>query len=83
MLVPFKRWKYFAAMALVGDGVMALVYPQRDAQTWKAGPKAWQSLMQKLQEHPTLTRAIGLTEIAGGIYWVLSQKNHEKEDRAA
>ena len=64
-------------MALIGDGVMALMRPEHDAQAWKAGPKAWQRLMHRLQEHPTLTRAIGLTQVVGGIWWALYQ---EKQD---
>jgi hypothetical protein len=77
MLIPSKRWRHFAAMALIGDGVMALVHPQRDAEAWKVGPKAWQNLMQKFRESPTLTRTVGAAQIVGGIWWALYQ---EKED---
>jgi hypothetical protein len=77
MLISPKRWKHFAAMALIGDGVMALVHPQRDAMAWKAGPKPWQNLMQRFHEHPTLTRAVGAAQIVGGVWWALYQ---EKED---
>ncbi|HZY71510.1 MAG TPA: hypothetical protein VFE22_00220 [Edaphobacter sp.] len=76
MLLPSKRWKHFTAMALIGDGVMALVHPRSDAIAWEGGPKAWQSLMRKLRDHPTLTRAIGAAQIIGGICWVL---HHEEE----
>jgi hypothetical protein len=76
LLVP-KRWKHFAAMALIGDGVMALVHPQRDARAWAAGPAPWRALMQTLHDRPVLTRAIGAAQIAGGIVWALSQ---EQED---
>jgi hypothetical protein len=74
MLVPSKRWKHFAAMALIGDGVMAVVHPQRDAEAWKAGPQVWKDLMQKLHECPALTRAIGAAQIVGGVWWALSQE---------
>jgi uncharacterized protein YjeT (DUF2065 family) len=78
MLVPTKRWRHFAAMVLIGDGVIAIVHPQLDAQAWKAGPKAWQRLMQKMHEHPALTRVVGVAQIAGGIWWALSQDINEK-----
>jgi hypothetical protein len=78
MLIPTKRWKHFAAMALIGDGVMALVHPQRDAAAWKAGPKPWQNLMEKLHERPTLTRAIGATQIVAGIWWALYQERQKR-----
>jgi hypothetical protein len=77
MLIPSKRWKHFVAMAVIGDGVMALVRPERDALAWKAGPKAWQKLMRDLQERPTLTRAIGLTQVLGGIWWALYQEKRD------
>ena len=75
MLVPSKRWKHFMAMALIGDGVMALVRPERDAEAWRAGPEAWQELMRKLREHPGLTRTIGLAQVMGGIWWALYEEH--------
>jgi hypothetical protein len=77
MLIPSKRWKHFAAMALIGDGVMAVVHPQRDAEAWKVGPKPWQALMQKFHECPVATRMVGVAQIVGGIWWALYQ---EKSD---
>lgn len=74
MLIPGKRWRHFAAMALIGDGVMALVCPHRDAAAWEAGPQWWRSLMHSLRERPALTRAIGAAQIAGGIWWALAEE---------
>ncbi len=76
MLIPTKRWQHFAAMALIGDGVMALVHPQRDAAAWHAGPRPWQQLMRALHDRPGLTRAIGAAQIAGGIWWALRQERN-------
>ena len=66
-----NRWKHFTAMVLIGDGVMALVHPQKDALAWKRGPAPWQKLMHTLHQRPGLTRAIGAAQIAGGIWWAL------------
>ncbi len=76
VLVP-KRWQHFTAMVLIGDGMMALIHPQRDAHAWKTGPKSWRSLMHELSKRPTLTRAIGIAQIAGGVYWALRQENED------
>ncbi len=70
-----KRWQHFAAMVLIGDGVMALVRPRSDAQAWESGPEEWRDLMRGLRRNPTLTRIIGAAQIAGGIWWALSQEN--------
>ena len=77
MFLSQKRWKHFAAMALVGDGVMALIRPEHDAMAWKQGPKAWKKLMHELHERPALTRAIGIAQIAGGVWWALRQEKSE------
>ena len=77
MFMTKKRWKHFGAMALIGDGVMAAVRPEHDALAWKGGPKPWRGLMHFLHERPVLTRAIGMGQIAVGIWWALQQ---EKED---
>jgi hypothetical protein len=74
MSLASRRWKHFAAMALIGDGVMAVIRPQDDALAWKHGPAPWKSLMGELQERPLLTRTIGVLQIAGGIWWALQQE---------
>jgi hypothetical protein len=77
MQFDFSRWKHFTAMALIGDGVMGLIHPRRDSRAWQYGPKPWQNLMQSLEEHPNLTRAIAAAQIVGGVLWVLhSEDNH-------
>jgi hypothetical protein len=68
------RAKHFAAMVMIGDGVMALIDPERDAKAWKKGPKVWQGVMHELSKRPTLTRVIGVAQIAGGIWWALRQE---------
>ncbi len=83
MLLPTRRWKHFAAMTLIGDGVMAVIHPQRDAQAWSAGPDWWQSLMKQLHDRPSLTRAIGVAQIAGGVWWALAQEQGDRAEVAA
>ena len=77
MLLSSKRWKHFTAMALIGDGVMAVVCPRHDAMAWERGPKPWRRLMHRLQDKPNLTRAIGAAQIIAGVWWAL---NHQRED---
>ena len=72
-----KRLQHFAAMVLVGDGVMALVHPQRDAKAWAAGPAPWRALMQALHDRPTLTRVIGAAQTTAGVIWALRQENEK------
>ncbi len=64
-------------MVLIGDGMMAVIHPERDAKAWSGGPKIWRNLMSGLHKRPYLTRVIGAAQIAGGIWWALKQ---EEED---
>ena len=76
MFFTAKRWKHFAAMALVGDGVLAVVRPEHDALAWKGGPKPWREAMQFLHDRPALTRAIGVAQVVGGVWWALQQEKN-------
>lgn len=73
LLTDTKRMKHFAAMVLIGDGVMAIVRPRGDARAWEKGPKVWRDSMEWLGERPALTRAIGAVQILGGVLWALSE----------
>jgi hypothetical protein len=72
MSLDKNRLKHFVALACIGDGVLAIIRPGRDANTWSVGPAPWVSLMQALRRRPTLTRMIGAAEVAGAIYWIMS-----------
>lgn len=77
-MLDLSRWKHFTAMALIGDGVMGMINPRRDAKAWDYGPEPWKNLMQSLEDHPNLTRAISAVQVAGGILWLL----HSSKDDA-
>jgi hypothetical protein len=68
-----KRVKYVAASFLVGDGVMALLDPQRVAEVWVDGPRPWKKMMRGLAKRPGLIRAIGAAEAAFGVWVALSE----------
>ena len=80
MFLTPTRYKHFAAMILIGDGVMALVHPSKDAEAWSKGPRLWRSLMQTLAKNPTLTRGIGVAQIAAGVGWALHQARLHEEN---
>jgi len=75
MLQPAKQWKHMAAMLLIGDGAIALLRPQWSAEAWAIGPEWWKNSMRLFRECPTLTRIIASAEIAGAIWWTLSQES--------
>jgi hypothetical protein len=66
--------KHITAIVLIGDGLLALVTPERDAMAWRMGPEPFRSLMSYMAKRPTLTRWVGATQIAVGIWWVLREE---------
>ena len=65
--------KHITAIVLIGDGLLALVTPERDALAWRMGPEPFRSLMSYMAKRPALTRWVGATQIAVGIWWVLRE----------
>jgi hypothetical protein len=70
--MKWTQLKYLTAMMLIGDGVLAMLRPHRDALTWSMGPAPWKALMQYLSDHPDVTRAIGASEVALGFALIAS-----------
>jgi len=79
MQLDLSRWKHFTAMAIIGDGIMGIINPRRDAKAWRYGPQPWQNLMQSLEDRPNLTRAISAVQVIGGILWVLHSSKQDAE----
>lgn len=68
------KMKHITAAVLVGDGLLALVSPERDALAWRMGPEPFRTLMGLMAKRPSLTRLVGAAQIAVGIWWVLREE---------
>ena len=79
MQLDLSRWKHFTAMALIGDGIMGIIHPRRDAKAWHYGPEPWKNLMQSLEDRPNLTRALSAVQVAAGVAWVLHSSRQDAE----
>ena len=75
--------KHITAIVLVGDGLLALVSPERDALAWRMGPEPFRSLMSYMAKRPALTRWVGATQIAVGIWWMLREEPSAAPPRTA
>ncbi len=69
-----RRIEHFAALVLIGDGVLACVKPSRDARAWKIGPKPWRFAMEELAQRPQLARLVGAAQVGLGLWWVMRQE---------
>lgn len=64
------------AIAMIGDGVLGVLFPKGHARLWKIGPSAWQDATEKFADNPDATRILSLAEIIIGV--VLAFAQHEK-----
>ena len=72
------RFKHAAAIALIGDGVVAALHPTHDAEFWKKGPAGWRRCMRWFQLHPHATRLFGIAQAALAMMWVLHEERGVK-----
>jgi hypothetical protein len=68
------RWRHVTAIVLIGDGLLAVLSPERDALAWRMGPEPFRSLMGYMAKRPALTRWVGATQIAVGIWCALREE---------
>jgi hypothetical protein len=68
------KLKHITAAVLVGDGLLALVSPERDALAWRMGPEPFRTLMGFMARRPSLTRWVGAAQIAVGVWWALREE---------
>lgn len=66
--------KHITAMVLIGDGLLALASPERDARAWRMGPEPFRTLMSYMAKRPGLTRWVGAAEVAVGVWWALREE---------
>ncbi len=62
-----RRALEFAALFLIGDGIMGLIKPRWHSLLWRFGPELMKAATEELAEHPTTARTIYALEAAAGI----------------
>lgn len=68
-----KRLKEFAGMALVGDGAVGLLMPERHCRLWEIGPEPCRNMIDWFARHPGLTRVLAAVEMGFGM-WLASHQ---------
>ncbi|MGO4491820.1 hypothetical protein AB4Y86_06995 [Arthrobacter sp. 2YAF22_2] len=69
------------AVAMIGDGALALVVPAEHMKTWICGPQRWRDLINFLAERPGLTRVVGAVEVCAALWWVRRSLNGSSHAR--
>lgn len=66
---PAGLAKNMLALELIGDGLVALIWPKRQLNLWNVGPKPYRKLTTAVARRPMLVRAIGAAEVAAALWW--------------
>jgi hypothetical protein len=67
-----RRLVECVAMLMIGDGILAVIMPERHMKVWHKGPHLWEMMMRQFIKRPEMTRWLGAVELATGIW--LAQK---------
>jgi hypothetical protein len=62
------------ALTMIGDGVLALLQPERHMLLWRRGPRPWRELSQYFLDRPMLTRVVGAATVVAGL-WLANRQN--------
>jgi len=65
------QMKHLTAMVLVGDGLLTMAAPKRDARAWRMGPEPFRTLMSVMASRREWTRWVGAAEVALGVWLAL------------
>ncbi|MBT8159530.1 MULTISPECIES: hypothetical protein [Arthrobacter] len=70
-----RRLVDLTAVAMIGDGALALLMPAEHMKTWICGPQWWRDLVTFFASRPGLTRLVGAIEICAAVWWVRRSPN--------
>lgn len=68
-----RRITEFAAMVVIGDGVLALAAPRKHNLLWRIGPDGFKRAMEWFAGRPALTRFLAAAQITAGLWLALRQ----------
>ncbi len=61
------RFKEFAAMVLIGDGILGLLAPAQHVARWRVGP--WREALGWAEQRPEFVRAIAAGEVVVAVWF--------------
>jgi hypothetical protein len=63
-----RRWKELVAISMIGEGVLAALFPIEHMKLWHVGPGPLRKLVRFCEERPEFTRLLAVTEAGWGIW---------------
>jgi hypothetical protein len=66
--LALRRILEVVGLLMIGDGALAAMTPSRHVALWVEGPRTWRRLMRLFADRPVFTRAVGVAELAAGLW---------------
>lgn len=74
-----RRLLELLAILMVGDGLLALLYPRRHLRLWRFGPRVYEEMVDWQIARPTITRLIGAGVLGAGL--LLAERQYTEVKR--
>lgn len=74
-----RRLLELLAILMVGDGLLALLYPRRHLRLWRFGPRLYEEIVDWQIARPTITRLIGAGVLGAGL--LLAERQYAALER--
>ena len=71
--MTIQHLKELTAMAMIGEGVLALLYPEAHVQLWDFDAPGYHEVVETFAQRPGLTRLVGALEAGAGLWWAARQ----------
>ena len=68
-----KRIKELLAITMIGEGLLAVIYPKRHLLLWQMGIPGLRDIVMRLVKRPYLTRLLAIAE-AGAGFWLAKRQ---------
>ena len=70
--MALKQFEEILGLAMIGEGIMGMIYPRKYSLLWKIGPEPLRELMQTIAENPEKARLVYAAE-AGIGFWLATK----------
>jgi hypothetical protein len=74
------RWKELLAIGMIGEGVLAALFPVEHLNLWHVGPSPLRTAVHFCEQRPQCTRFLAVAEAGFGIWLARRQFDQNRQE---